>query len=312
MKNARFCLSLLCALCATGVVPVTAQVIKVACIGDSITYGSGVDTANAYPIVLGRLLGTNYQTRNFGVSGCTLLRNGDYPYWKDAAFKNATNYAPNIVTIKLGTNDSKPQNWRYKDQFGRDLRDMIDVFANLPSHPRIFVCLPVPAYGVSFDINPDIIKNEIIPILKQVAKQKSAMTVDLYTPLSGRPDLFADTIHPNAAGYRKIAEALAATLGQKTPGDYKEALDYGPGFYGDEWSGEPAQLRTIWLEYYAAMSILAEHLRRIFALAIGLPETYFADKFTQHHSSLRVINYPDQDEELLPGQLRAGAQTSRD
>ena len=217
MKNARFCLPLLCALSIAGVLPATAQVLKVACIGDSITEGAGVDnpTVNAYPIVLGRLLGTNYQTRNFGVSGRTLLRKGDFPYWNEAAFRNATNYAPDIVTIKLGTNDSKPQNWKYKDQFGRDLSDMIDVFANLPSHPRVFVCLPVPAYGLQFDINPDIIKNEIIPIIKQVAKQKGATTVDLYTPLSGRPDLLPDLIHPNAAGAAIIASTLHGAILQR-------------------------------------------------------------------------------------------------
>ena len=217
MKNARFCLPLLCALFIAGVLPATAQVLKVACIGDSITEGAGVDnpTVNAYPIVLGRLLGTNYQTRNFGVSGRTMLRKGDFPYWNEAAFRNATNYAPNIVTIKLGTNDSKPQNWKYKDQFGRDLSDMIDVFANLPSHPRVFVCLPVPAYGLQFDINPDIIKNEIIPIIKQVAKQKGATTVDLYTPLSGRPDLLPDLIHPNAAGAAIIASTLHGAILQR-------------------------------------------------------------------------------------------------
>ncbi len=188
----------------------TAAQIKIACIGDSITEGAGVDTplTNAYPVVLGRLLGTNFQTRNFGVSGRTLLRNGDYPYWREQAFRNATNYLPDVVTIKLGTNDSKPQNWRYKDQFARDLRDLIDVFAGLPSHPRIIVCLPVPAYGLNFDINPTIIRNEIIPLITSVASEKHVMTVDLYTPLSGRPDLFPDLIHPNTAGAALIAKAL--------------------------------------------------------------------------------------------------------
>jgi lysophospholipase L1-like esterase len=214
MNNPHLRLLLLCVLFLCRAVTTPAQVIKVACIGDSITQGSGVDnpTVNAYPIVLGRLLGTNYETRNFGVSGRTLLRKGDYPYWNETAFRNATNCAPNLVTIKLGTNDSKPQNWVYKDQFGRDLGDMIDVFANLPSRPRVFVCLPVPAYGVGFNINPDIIKNEIIPIIKQVAKQKGATTVDLYTPLSGRPDLFPDLIHPNAAGAAIIASTLQGAL----------------------------------------------------------------------------------------------------
>ena len=191
-----------------------AQVIKVACIGDSITEGANVNnpSLDAYPVVLGRLLGTNYATRNFGGGGRTLLKHGDYPYWNEAAFANATNYAPDIVTIFLGTNDSKSYNWRYRDEFAPDLRAMIDVFAALPSHPRIFICQPVPAYGMAFDINPNVIKNQIIPIIKQVAREKNVATVNLYTPLSGRPDLFPDLIHPTASGYALIARVLHGAL----------------------------------------------------------------------------------------------------
>ena len=189
MRRLLLCI---CLSFATVTLPGAAPVIKVACIGDSITIGSGVDnpTVNAYPEVLGRLLGTNYQTHNFGVSGRTLLKRGDYPYWTESFFRDATNYAPQIVTIKLGTNDSKPQNWQYKNQFAADLRAMIDVFALLPSHPQIYLCLPVPAYAVNFDINPDIIKNEIIPIIKMVAKERNIAIIDLYTVLSGKPELF--------------------------------------------------------------------------------------------------------------------------
>jgi acyl-CoA thioesterase I len=196
------------------VAQVSALTIKVACIGDSITEGSGLSnpTVTAYPVVLGKLLGTNYQTRNFGVSGRTLLRKGDYPYWNEQAFRTATNYSPDVVTIKLGTNDSKPYNWKYKAEFARDLGDLIDVFANLPSHPRIFVCFPVPAYALTYDITPEVIKNEIIPIIIQVARQKGAMTIDLYTALSGRPDLFPDNIHPNAAGAALIARTIQGAI----------------------------------------------------------------------------------------------------
>jgi len=194
--------------------PSRAAVIKIACIGDSITEGAGVDnpTVNAYPVVLGRLLGTNYATRNFGVSGRTLLRKGDYPYWKEAAFRNATNYAPDIVTIKLGTNDSKPQNWRYRDEFASDLRDLVDVFASLPSHPKVYLCLPVPAYSITFDINPDIIKNEVIPIIRSVAKEKGLQTIDLYSVFSGKKELFPDDIHPNAIGASLIARTIHGSI----------------------------------------------------------------------------------------------------
>ena len=213
MKNLRLLLQLLCCL-SLAVGAGAAQPIKIACVGDSITEGAGVDNAvvNAYPIVLGRLLGTNYQTRNFGLSGTTMLKHGDVPYWVATQFKGATNYQPDVVTIKLGTNDSKPQNWRYKDQFADDLRAMIAIFQGLPSHPKVWLCLPVPAYAVNFDINPGIIKNEIIPIIKQVAKEKGLPTIDLYTTLSGRPDLFPDNIHPNAAGAAIIAKTIHGAL----------------------------------------------------------------------------------------------------
>lgn len=103
------------------------------------------------------------------------------------------------------------------------------------------------------------------------------------------------------------SESLAASIGLKTPGDIKESLDYGPGFYGDAWPRDFPELRQVWVEYYAAMSGLAGHLRRIFALGIGLAEDYFEDKFDNHHSSLRVLNYPSQAVDPQPGQLRAGA-----
>jgi lysophospholipase L1-like esterase len=212
MKSPRFCLCAALVGCLAAVPPVGAQVIKVACVGDSITAGAGLATNDAYPAVLGRLLGTNYQTSNFGVGGTTVLRAGDYPYWNTTAFQNATNSAPNIVIIELGANDSKPQNWQYKSQFAGNLSDMIDVFAKLPSHPRVLVCQCTPAYGVAANINPVVIKNEVIPIIKQVAKDKGVMTVNLYTPMSRRPELFADLLHPNVAGAAILAKTLHGAL----------------------------------------------------------------------------------------------------
>jgi len=62
--------------------------VKIACVGDSITEGSGLTSpaTQSYPARLQRLLGTNYNVRNFGVSGRTLLKQGDFPYWKEPFF----------------------------------------------------------------------------------------------------------------------------------------------------------------------------------------------------------------------------------
>ena len=93
--------------------------IKVACIGNSITDGFGIDmrTAYGYPAQLQQLLGKDYWVKNFGVSSRTMLNKGDYPYMNEMAWKDALAFKPDIVIIKLGTNDSKPENWQYAAEF---------------------------------------------------------------------------------------------------------------------------------------------------------------------------------------------------
>jgi len=191
--------------------------VRVACVGDSITFGAGVQdrAKNSYPVVLGTLLGPGYDVRNFGVSGATLLKKGDKPYWKLGAFKQATDFAPNIVVIKLGTNDTKPQNWKHAADFGPDLAAMADHFAALPSKPAVWLCLPVPVYQTRWGINEKTLTGEVIPIIRAVAKKKKLKGINLYSALSGKPELFPDKIHPNAAGAKLIAQAVAATLTRK-------------------------------------------------------------------------------------------------
>jgi isopenicillin N synthase-like dioxygenase len=115
---------------------------------------------------------------------------------------------------------------------------------------------------------------------------------------------------PGLPAYRPLrSESLAASLGQRTPGDLKESLDWGPAVPGFGWPVRPPELRALFEEYLAALGGLGGRLRRLFALALGLPEDWFEDSFRGHSSSMRVINYPDPEGEAEPGQLRAGAHT---
>ena len=186
------------------------EVIRVACVGDSITFGAGVENRgqNNYPKVLGRLLGAGYETRNFGVNGATLLKKGDKPYWKTGAFKAATGFKPHIVIVKLGTNDSKPQNWKHKGQYAADLAALADHFASLPTRPKIWLCKPAPVYRDRWGINEKAVKGEVIPLLEGVAKKKKLPIIDLYKALSGIKQYFPDGIHPNAKGAEILARAV--------------------------------------------------------------------------------------------------------
>jgi lysophospholipase L1-like esterase len=188
--------------------------IKVACVGNSITYGAGIENReqNSYPAQLGKLLGGEWEVRNFGVSGSTLLKNGDRPYWKQKSFVDAKEFAPDVIIIKLGTNDTKPQNWKFKDEFISDYSAMINEFKALPSKPYIIVCLPVPAFPDRWGIRDSIITADIIPMMKTIAKKNKVKTIDLHTAFLNHSDWFPDKIHPNAQGAGEMARIIEKNL----------------------------------------------------------------------------------------------------
>jgi lysophospholipase L1-like esterase len=185
--------------------------MKIACIGDSITEGSGLATPSleSYPARLQRLTGTNeFHVRNFGVSGRTLLKKADFPYWKEAAFTNSLNFAPDVVIIQLGTNDGKSYNWRYGTNFISDYKELVSIYAALPSAPQIILCVPCPVYGNgAFDVNPGIVRTNVAPAVRQVAEELGLSAVDLQNRMNN-PAWFPDTVHPNSQGSAVMASIL--------------------------------------------------------------------------------------------------------
>jgi len=153
----------------------TTRTIKVACIGNSITEGSGIANKEkySYPAQLQTMLGSGWKVKNFGVGGRTLLKKGDYPYWNERAFTDAKSFNPDVVIIKLGTNDTKPWNWKYKNEFVYDYEKFIDEFQALPSHPRIYICNPVPAFPGDWGIRDSIITADLLPFLKYISVNKN-------------------------------------------------------------------------------------------------------------------------------------------
>lgn len=188
--------------------------VRVACIGNSITFGAGIRnrSRDSYPSVLARMLGDSYWVKNFGVSARTMLNKGDHPYMNEPAYKNALAFNPNIVVIKLGTNDSKSFNWKYKADFMKDAQTMIDAFKGLPSQPKIYLCYPSKAYLTGDGINDDIIYKEIIPMIKKLAKKNDLSVIDLHTAMDGMPELFPDRIHPNEKGAQVMAKVVYQSI----------------------------------------------------------------------------------------------------
>ena len=120
------------------------------------------------------------------------------------------------MVIKLGSNDSKPQNWAHQAAYVADYIELIQSFRALPNKPTVWICTPVPAYPGNWGITDTVMKNEVIPLIDQVSQQSDAPIIDLYTSLSDQPQLFPDTVHPNAAGARVIAGTIAKRITEPT------------------------------------------------------------------------------------------------
>lgn len=186
---------------------------KIACVGDSITegYGLACQSKTGYPVRLDSILGPGYQVMNLGRSATTLQKKGDFPYWICKEFSDVFAYRPNIIIIMLGTNDTKPQNWNAKN-FARDYQSLIDTFKTISSHPKIYVCLPIPVFKTKWGINDSTLTHGVIPIVKKIAKDNNLPVMDLYDQMHGQAKNTVDSIHPNVEGAKIMAGFIARDL----------------------------------------------------------------------------------------------------
>ncbi len=125
--------------------PARPNTIKVACVGDSITYG-GLTENERYPHLLEQLLGSAYSVRNFGAIEHTVQKAGHLPYWDHRYFRLSSEFAPDVVIIMLGTNDAHPKNWAGAARFSADYRALIEHYQSLPSRPQLFLATPPSTY----------------------------------------------------------------------------------------------------------------------------------------------------------------------
>lgn len=194
---------------------------RILCIGDSITYGAGVLYSrwkNAYPAILKKMLGDDFQVLNYGISGATLLEEGDTPYRK-SFLKAARNTDPEVCILMLGTNDSKPCNWnanKYEEALGR----WIDDLRSFPSNPMVYIMTPPAAFRVDgkpvvYTIREDVICDQIRPIVKRQAQRYHTGLVDLFAATENCPELFMDGVHPNKQGNEVIAQQIYNALKMK-------------------------------------------------------------------------------------------------
>ena len=185
---------------------------RVACIGDSITWGFTLlrPWKQSYPALLQEKFGPDYKVRNFGYNDAAARFDADTPYVKKKVYQESIDWNPDIVFIMLGTNDTKKRNWD-PNIFRRDYTELVKSYMALPSHPRVILLAPIriflpfrlPVQG----LYPETMEQGVRPAIREVAQKLGLDLIDLV-------DLFQDTtyvkdgVHPQAAGAAMIAETV--------------------------------------------------------------------------------------------------------
>ena len=197
-------------------IPTVRPVVKVACVGDSITAGNGASsTSKNYVSQLQTLLGSRYAIQNFGNSGKTLLSGLTDSYDQTTEYQASQDLEPDVVTIMLGTNDSKAAYWDAA-AYERQLGDMVQMYRALPSHPIVILATSPTVYDDgdgNWGITDAVVTNEVAPIQRRVAEEMQCVLVDTNAGTRGWLDTpesyLSDGVHPTDAGYAVLAQLFA-------------------------------------------------------------------------------------------------------
>ena len=218
---ALFCLTTLQLSAAAKRKKVAAEPVRVACVGNSITYGTGIADREhfSYPVQLQQMLGNGYVVGNFGKPGATLLYKGHRPYVEQPEFKEALRFKGDIAVIHLGINDTDPRNWpNYRDEFVKDYLSIMDSLR--AANPKVRFILarmtPIADRHPRFQSGTKQWHDEIQTAIETVARVSGAELIDFHEPLYPYPNLLPDAIHPNPEG----AGILAKTVYGGITGNY--------------------------------------------------------------------------------------------
>jgi len=209
--------------------------IRVACIGDSITWGATMTNrvAECYPAQLQRLLGDRYEVRNFGDSGSGVCLHPPKP--KDGEFcphpwrlgrqePAARAFDPDVVVCDLGINDNRIYMREYAygpdgkpevepGSFRRDYTELLRSFSKNGKSPRLIIWTRLAPTRKCLHGRPNafVLRRE----LEAVARTVGAEELDMFTPLvpyCETAHYAPDGVHPEGGAQRIIAETTACRI----------------------------------------------------------------------------------------------------
>lgn len=197
------------------------DIIHVACLGDSITFGTGSadPSMQSYPVYYQRMLGYDYYVEKYGVPSHSLIETDQPSFLNHDYFKKSANAKPDVVIVMLGTNDSRPTRWAdsaYKDwsdparkQAFLDAGDKLvaNYRAANPDVQIIFATCPTVPQAADWTA---CIKNNIIPCLNEIAKKNNCLVIDIFSFTQKNVYMFAgsDRLHLKDENYEILAQGF--------------------------------------------------------------------------------------------------------
>ena len=198
------------------------RICQVYCLGDSITYGSGLSKeerpAACYPARLEQLLGARYAVINYGVPGATLLDTPEKSYRSTGYLELTEAQSPDLLILMLGTNDSRAAYWN-EVEYKKQCIALIKELQEISSRPYVYVMAPPEAFPLEngeiiYGIDNGVIQGTVREAVRAAAEETGAGFIDLYAVTENHPEYFTDGVHPNETGYALLAETVAERIRQ--------------------------------------------------------------------------------------------------
>ena len=272
---------------------------KVACVGNSITYGYGIVSwpdNTSYPHHLQEMLrgdAPGDTVENFGVSSLTVRKDDQASYWKGHRFAPAIEFAADTVIIELGTNDSKAyaqwntpaQNAVVDSAITADFEALIDTF-QVKSKPHVFICLAPYVNNVDWNIIDTTVVKRVNPAILRAGLEKGVNVIDLHFYFSAleKPSWYLeDLVHPSVEGAKHLAEIVYSHLQMDTLRVTQDGSTLkAPKGFGYQWYKNGKMLEGDTLEtltissvgkYKVSVKVDEKSLSRIVTAPLNVQET---------------------------------------
>ena len=196
--------------------------LRISCVGDSITYGLGLEGSpdDVWVARLPELLGGGCQSTNYGVCGAGVLSTGTLPWEETDVAAEFWQDEEDVVVLMLGTNDATELTWD-AERFEREYEELVGRIQAKSGSPTVYIAIP-PRVFIEHPLpvtqNDTILEHEVLPIIDRVAQRRGVGVIDLRTPTEDHPEWFDDGLHPNATANEVMAQVVAETIAGEADG----------------------------------------------------------------------------------------------